>query len=379
MNRSLKITLLSLSILLTGVGIYFLYPKKASIPSRAAAGTLPPPLVTVAKLTKANLRDTEIFTGRIEPIQWTEIRPRVMGHLTQIHFKAGQLVNQGDQLFQIDPRWYQAAVDAAEAEIVRTEAAMRVAGFDSARSKELSEENAISREVNEGRVAAYEIAKAANLAAIAAAATARLDLEQATVRAPISGRISRAMITEGNYVSGPTSLLATIASTQEMHVYTDLDEASYLKLQLYLAGKTSQNSIIVRLDDETPSISGTIESLDNRINPASGSILLRATLPNPEGLLTPGLFARVEIPLSDEKPVILVEETAIGTDQGMKFVLVVDGANKATYRTVKLGGFHQGKRIIREGLTGDETLVVNGLQRVRPGDSVQPEFAKEQK
>ncbi len=378
MNRSRKITLISLGVLLAAAAVFFVYLKKSATTSASATGTPPPSLVTVAKLSKQNLRNTETFTGRIEPIQWTEIRPRVMGHLARIHFKAGQLVKQGDILFEIDPRWYQAAANTAEAEIARTEAAMRVAGLDSARAQELSAEKAISREVNEGRLATFEIAKAANLAAIAASTTARLDLDQVTVRAPISGRISRAMITEGNYISGPASLLATIASTQDMHVYTDLDEASYLKLQLYLVGKSDTKELLVRLNDESPAISATIESLDNRINSASGSILLRATVPNPDGLLTPGMFARVEIPLSDEKPAILVEESAIGTDQGMKFVLVVDRSNKATYRVVKLGEFHQGKRIIREGLTGDETIIINGLQRVRPGDVVQPEFAKNQ-
>jgi RND family efflux transporter MFP subunit len=343
----------------------------------AAAAAPPPPLVTVAKVTRANLTDKETFTGRIEPMQWTEIRPRVTGHIESISFQAGQLVNKGDVLFQIDPRWYQAGLDAAEAEIIRSEAAMRLAARDAARSKTLSQANAISNEENDSRVASYDIAKATNLAAIAARDTAKLDFEQATVRAPISGRVSRALFTEGNYVAGPITLLTTIASTSEMYIYTDIDEANYLRLQQHLATQKGPQKISVRLSEETEPITATIESLDNRINSASGSILLRATVPNPDGKLTPGLFARVEIPLSAEKPAILVSESAIGTDQSQKFVLVVDGSNQASYRPIKLGPSVDGKRVVRDGLSGDETIIVNGLQRVQPGATVQPEFAKE--
>ncbi len=356
-------------------GAYFFLNKKSS--TLAAPGAPPPPLVTVEKVSRVSLSDAETFTGRIEPIQWAEIRPRITGHIESISFQAGQLVNKGDVLFQIDPRWYQAALDTAEAEIIRTEAAMRFAGRDAARSKTLSESNAISKEENDSRAANYAISKAANLAAIAARDIARLDLEQATVRAPISGRISRAMLTEGNYVAGPAVLLATIASNQEMHVYTDLDELNYLRLQQHLAGQKGAQKVTVTISDEIPPLSATIESLDNRLNSASGSILLRATVPNPDGKLTPGLFARVQIPLSEEKSAILVNESAIGTDQSQKFLLVVDQENKANYRPVKLGAAVGEKRIVREGLRGDETIIVNGLQRVQPGSTVQPEFSKE--
>ncbi|NJM36662.1 MAG: efflux RND transporter periplasmic adaptor subunit [Akkermansiaceae bacterium] len=342
-----------------------------------AAASPPPPAVTVTKVTTQNLIDTETFTGRIEPAQWTEIRPRVMGHIESIAFKSGQLVNKGDILFKIDPRWYEAVLSAAKAEVIRTEAALQFATQDAARIKSLTAANAIAKEVNESRVASKEIAEAAHLAAISARNLAELDLEQATVRAPISGRISRALLTEGNFISGPGTLLTTIASS-EMHVYTDLDEPSYLRLQQYLRGKTGPQTVKIQLDDGSTPIAGAIESLDNRINSNSGSILLRATVPNLDGRLTPGLFARVEVPLSDEKPVILVAESAIGTDQSQKFVLTVNQENKVNYSPVKLGRTVEGKRVILSGLTGNETIIVAGLQRVRPGAIVAPEFAKEE-
>ena len=356
-------------------GTYALsHTDKAASPAPAAP---PAPVVTVAPVTQTKLSEVETFTGRLEASRWTEIRPRVTGHIESIAFQSGQLVKKGDALFQIDPRWHRAAVDSAEAEVSRTEAALKLAENDATRASALTKSNAISQEEADGRRSRVDIARSSHRAAVAARDTARLDLDQTTIRAPIAGRVSRALVTEGNYIAGPAVLLTTIATVSEMHVYADLDEASYLRLQKHLGTLSGPTQLRVRLgegEDSTP-LNATLESIDNRLNPTSGTILLRATLPNPDGRLTPGLFVRVEVPLSAEKPALLVEESAIGTDQSQKYVLVLDAGNKVAYRNVKLGRSVAGKRIISTGLTGAETIVVNGLQRVRSGATVRPEIA----
>lgn len=342
-----------------------------------AAPAAPAPTVTVAPVTQTRLSEVETFTGHLEASRWTEVRPRVAGHIDSVPFHSGQLVQKGDILFQIDPRWHRATLESAEAEVARTAAALQLAQNEAGRSGALLKANAMSKEDADGRSSRLDMASSAHRAAIAARDTARLDLEQTTVRAPIAGRVSRALVTEGNYVSGPGVLLTTIATVSEMYVYADVDEASYLRLQQHLGTLSQPAQLRVRLGeaDEGAPLAATLESLDNRVNPNSGTIVLRATVPNADGKLTPGLFVRVEVPLSAEKPALLVDESAIGTDQSQKYVLVVDGENKVAYRSVKLGRAVEGKRIINTGLTGNETIVVNGLQRVRAGGTVRPEVA----
>lgn len=368
--------LVAVPVILAALGGTYALSHSDKTPEAAPAAA-PAPTVTVAAVTQTTLSDVETFTGRLEASRWTEIRPRVAGHIDSVPFQAGQLVQKGDILFQIDPRWHRAALDSAEAEVSRTEAALRLAERDAARAGELTKSNAISKEEADGRSSRVEMAVSAHHAAIAARDTARLDLEQTTVRAPIAGRVSRALVTEGNYVAGPSVLLTTIATVSEMHVYADLDEASYLRLQQHLSTLSKPEKLRVRLgeDNDAAPLAATLESIDNRLNPTSGSILLRATVPNPDGKLTPGLFVRVEVPLSSDKPTLLVDESAIGTDQSQKYVMVVDSGNKVAYRSVKLGRSVSGKRIVSTGLTGGETIVVNGLQRVRSGVTVRPEIA----
>ena len=224
------------------------------------------------------------------------------------------------------------------------------------------------------------------LAAKAARDAAKLDLEYTTIRSPINGRISREFLTVGNLVSGTSgnaTLLATVVSIDPIHVYADVDENSLLKFNaLARTGKLASNGdgqVPVELqlsDDNGFSHKGRIESFDNKLDPQTGSIVLRSVFPNPEGRIVPGLFARIRIPVSDKHPAVLIEETAVGTDQAQKFVLTVTSSNTAAYRPVKLGPLVDGKRLVREGLEPGEQIVQNIIMaRVRPGMSIQPQQA----
>jgi RND family efflux transporter MFP subunit len=277
-------------------------------------------------------------------------------------------VNKGDLLFTIDPRWYQAQFDLASA---RAEVAAR----EAARAEKLLAAAAISGEEVESRRAAAAEARAA-------LETAKLDLEHTEVRAPIAGRISRAFVTPGNLVAGSpgnATLLTTLVSIGDAYVYADLDEATLLKFNRLarenrLVTRNGRIPVELQLSDENGyPRQGYIESTDNRVNPATGSLALRLVFPNDDNALLPGLFARVRIPVSEPQSALLISERAIGTDQSQKFVLTVNQDNTAAYRTVKLGSVVDGKRVVREGLQPGETIIVNGLQRVRPGMTVAPE------
>ncbi|HEV2691364.1 MAG TPA: efflux RND transporter periplasmic adaptor subunit [Verrucomicrobiae bacterium] len=329
----------------------------------------PPPSVTVAAAQQKQIVEWSEFTGRTEPVESVDIRPRVSGYIQEVRFKSGQLVTKGDVLFIIDPRFNQAAYD-------QREAVYEQAKSENDRTENLLKNNAISKEEAGARQARY-------LAAKADLESAKLDLEYTEVRAPISGRVSRALLTEGNYVSGiagAASLLTTLVSVDPVYVYATIDEDSYLKYNnLVHAQKLDADSdghvpVQLQLADETEfSHQGYIESFDNRLDPNTGSILVRAVFTNENDRLVPGLFAHIRIPLSERHDVVLVDERAIGTDQAQKFVLTVTATNTVAYRQVELGPLADGKRIVRSGLSAGEKIVVNGLQRVRPGMPVTPE------
>jgi RND family efflux transporter MFP subunit len=345
----------------------------------------PPPAVTVAPVEQKQIVEWDEFTGRIEPVETVEVRPRVSGYIQEIKFQSGQLVKKGDVLVRIDPRWHQADFDRRQAELEQAKVRLENAKREAERAGQLLANKAISTEESDTRQARSQEAKAGLQAAEAALAYARLDLEYTEVRAAINGRVSRALLTEGNYVSGiagAASLLTTIVSVDPVYVYADIDENSLLKFnQLERSKKLETNGdgkipVALQLADEQEfPHQGHIESFDNRLMPETGSILLRAVFPNPEGRIVPGLFARIRLPLSEKHPALLVEERAIGTDQAQKFVLRLTPTNTVEYRRVTLGPLLEGKRIVRSGLEGDEKIVVNGLARVRPGMPVMPQDA----
>jgi multidrug efflux system membrane fusion protein len=347
------------------------------------AAAPPPPAVTVATSESREVTDDLTVTARIDAVNSVELRPRVSGHITEVRFVAGQLVHQGDVLFVIDRRWYKADDDRTRAEVARATATLGNAQRISHRADELLRNHTISQEEADGRRSELDEAAAALKSAEAAHDVAELNYAQSEVRAPITGRIGRALLTEGNYASGLdgyNTLLATIVSVDPVYVYATLDEAAYLRLthfqasgQLPLDDRGKLAIQMELMDEEGFPRSGWIESFDNRINADTASLLVRAVFPNSDGRLTPGLFARVRIPLTPKHPALLISEAAVGTDQGQKFVLLVDKEDMTQYRKVTLGAAIDGKRIVTSGITPEDKIIIDGMVRVRPGMKVTPQ------
>ena len=338
--------------------------------SRGAAQQAPPPppSVTVAPVEQKEIVEWANFTGHTEPVDSVEIRPRVSGYIQEVRFQSGQIVKKGDVLFVIDPRWNQAIYDQRKAEYEQAQG-------EADRTTKLLANNAISAEEADARKFRAASAKAA-------LDSASLDLEYTQVKSPIDGRVSRALLTEGNYVSGnadSATLLTTVVSIDPIYVYADVDEATLLKFNELVASKklgaTDDGKIPVDLqlaDESDFPHKGHIESFNNQLDASTGSILMRAVFDNSDGRIVPGLFARVRIPLSEKHEAILVDERAIGTDQAQKFVLTLSPTNTVQYQAVQIGPVIDGKAIVRTGLAGGEKIVVNGMARVRPGMPVTP-------
>jgi RND family efflux transporter MFP subunit len=374
MSASARLLLLS-----TTLAAYAATPAAALATTDA---TPPPPKVTVAVVEERLVTEYEELIGRVDATETVELRARVSGHLESVRFQAGQEVAQGDILFTIDPRWHRAQFNLARAQADQARARADVADREAKRASDLLASAAISSEEADARRSRALEARAAVASAEATLATAQLDLEHTEVRAPIAGRVSRALITPGNMVSGTTgnaTVLTTIVSTGAAFVYADLDEATLLKFNRLtrehrLVSEAGRIPVELQLADESGyPRRGYIESADNRLNAATGSLVLRLVFPNSDGALLPGLFARVRVPISAPQRTLLISDRAVGTDQSQKFVLALAQNNTVAYRTVKLGGAVDGKRIVRSGLQAGDQIVVNGLQRIRPGMTVQPE------
>jgi membrane fusion protein, multidrug efflux system len=382
-RRRHLITVAVATLAVVGLATYTVSLARADDDPLAPAAP-PAPRVTVAPVEQRLLTEYEELIGRVDALETVEVRARVSGHLESVNFQSGQLVNGGDVLFRIDPRWYRAQADLAAAEVERSRARAEVADREAARAEDLFRERAISFEEADARRSRRAEAHASLLAAQAALASARLDLEHTEVRAPISGRISRAFVTAGNLVSGNAgnaTQLTRIVSVGAAYVYADADEQTVLKFnRLLAAGRIAMENgripVELQLGDETDfRRRGFLESADNRLDPATGSLTLRMEFENARGDLVPGLFARVRIPISAPQPTLLVSERAIGTDQSQKYVLALAPDNTVAYRTVKVGPSVDGLRIVRDGLQAGDRIIVNGVQRVRPGMTVDPEFA----
>ncbi len=340
-------------------------------------GVPPAPEVSVASMVAKPVRAWDDFTGRVSAVETVELRPRVGGYVQRVAYEEGEAVRKGDLLFAIDPRPYRAALDRALAELERARSEAKLARAQDTRAKALVEARAISREEFETRNAATAQGNATVRAAEAAVAAARLDLQFTEVRSPIDGRAGRALVTVGNLAQADATLLTTVVSQDPVHVYFETDEQTWLRYaQLARAGAraASDNPVRVGLAGESGHPhAGTVDFVDNRVDPATGTIRARAVLRNPDGLFTPGLFARVQLEGSGQFDALLVDDKAVLTDQDRKYVYVLGEDNTAQRRDVVLGRAIDGLRVVESGLSPGDTVIVSGLQKVfMPGMPVAP-------
>ena len=328
----------------------------------------PPPDVTVASVLSRSVRTWDEFNGRVRAIQTVELRPRVSGYINRIAYKEGSEVKPGDLLFVIDPRPYRDALHRAQAELERARSAANLAQSKTEHAHALFAKQAISREEFNGRKNDLNQTAAEIRAAKAAVATAKLNLDFTEVRAPIAGRVSRAYLTAGNLARADQSMLTTLVSQDPMYVYFDCDEHSFLRYKKFALKNDHENTIYsVRVglaDEEGFPHHGTVDFFDNQLNPATGTIRVRAVVPNPDRLLTPGLHARVQLQGSDELPVLLIDAKAILTDQDRKYVYVLGEGDKAFRRDITLGRQINGLRIVQSGLDTTDKVVVIGAQKI---------------
>jgi len=337
-----------------------------------AAEAPPAPEVDVAAVVNRTITDWQSYSGRMAAVEKVEIRPQVSGTIVSVNFRDGALVNKGDTLFVIDPRPYQAAVDQAAAQLAAAQARTGYAQSDWERAQRLIGDNAIAKRDYDEKQNASREANANLKAAQAALEAAQINLGYTRIVAPVSGRVSRAEITVGNVVSAGASAapLTTLVSVSPIYAEFDADEQTYLD---YISRMKDGSKVPVELGlaNETGySRTGTIESVDNRLDTSSGTIRVRARFDNADGALVPGLYARIKVGGSAPHAALLVDDAAVGTDQDKKFVFVVDGSGKIAYRNVQTGGQQGNLRVILDGLKAGDHVVVNGTQRVRPGEAV---------
>ncbi|WP_414828219.1 efflux RND transporter periplasmic adaptor subunit [Alteromonas sp. H39] len=331
--------------------------------------------VDVAEVIAQPLTEWDSFTGRLEAPEHVELRPRVSGYIEFVAFEEGEWVDQGDTLFLIDNRAFKAEVDRLSAQLKQAKSQLKLAEHDHERVSRLRESQSVSEEILDNRRSAAEQASA-NVAAIEAALDlAKLNRGFARVEAPISGRVSRANITEGNYVTAGQTVLTRIVSTQPLYAYFDIDEQTYLNYADSRQGGAAVDAKPVamrRANDEDYRFWGNINFVDNQVNANTGTIRVRAVFDNSDETLLPGMFAHLKLAGQTREAGILISEKAIGTDLNNKYVLVVNQDNVAEYRPVKLGDKMGTLRLIESGLNPSDTIVVDGLQRIRPGVNVAP-------
>jgi RND family efflux transporter MFP subunit len=350
--------------------------------------SLPPPAVSVAPPLEREVIDYGEYTGRITAVEEVDVRARVRGYLVKVNFTEGAEVKQGEVLFEIDPRPFQADLDAAKGQVAQWEAKLARAEADVTRYERLLPKGAASQKDLDAAIADRGEARAAIQSARAAVDRAALDLEFAKVTAAISGRVGRANMTKGNLVNASgaeTTLLTTIVSMNPIYVYFDVDERALLQYQQTRREQTNGSDGPRNIKDAKIPVylglaneagfpyEGVIDFANNRIDPQTGTVRLRGVFANANRILTPGLFARVRIPIGDKYQAVLVPERAIGTDQGQKYVLIVNDKNVVEYRAVKLGRLFDTLRAIQDGVKPGELVIVNGIQRARPGLTVTPQ------
>jgi multidrug efflux system membrane fusion protein len=353
-----------------------------------AALVLPPPVVTTTAAVQQEVQNWDDYTGRLAAVGTVEIRPRVSGYITEVKFSDGDLVQKGQILFVIDPRPYQAVVDKAQGEFDTAEAAQKLAEFDLARAKQLRDRGVTSAGEYDQSAAAYQKASGTLLSAKSALESAKLDREFCSITAPIEGRASLANVTIGNLVAADAgNPLTTIITTNPIYAYADVDERSLLRyVRFYLSKQAGPQDVdevkapieLALQDENNFPHRGYIDFIDNRVDPATGTIRLRGVFDSEKGLLGPGLFIRVRIPAGMPYDAVLVPPRSVGSDQGEKFVVVIGKDDVASFRPVKLGTVSGGLQVISTGVSPGEMVVVDGLLKVRPGEKVTPKPAEKQ-
>lgn len=340
----------------------------------AAPSSPPPPEVDVAQIVAQPVVLSESFTGRVEAAETVELRPRVSGYIQEAAFEEGELVEQGALLFLIDQRPYQARVGAAQADLAQARSQLAQAGSEAERARVLLGRQAISQEVHDQRQSTLNNARAMVDAAQAALESAELDLEYTRITAPVSGRVGRAMVTLGNLANADQSLLTTLVSIDPVHVYFEADEQAAFASQTLLTSD-APNSLTIELGgDPQRQYKGTLDFIDNRLNPNTGTLQFRAVLANPDGRIRPGEFARVDMPVARLEQAVLVDRKAVLTNQDRRYVYVVDENNLAERRQVTTGRQVAERTVITEGLNAGDRVIVNGVQKVFfPGMEVSPQ------
>lgn len=334
-----------------------------------AQAAMPPPEVTVAQVLVRPVNDANEFTGRLQAVDTIQLRPRVSGYVDSVHFTEGAAVKKGQLLFRIDPRPYQAEVDRLQANLSQARAELSLAEANAARGQKLLEQHAISREEGDRLSTAAQSAKAQLASTGAALDAAKLNLGFTEVRAPIDGRVSNALVTPGNLVTS-NDVLTSVVSVNPVYAYFDVDEHSYLKLEQLRRERGVAPKVAMALSNEQGfPHAGRIDFVDNQLRAGSGTIRLRAVFDNADGSYTPGLYVRVQLRSDSQRPRALIDDRAVASDLGNKYVLVLKD-RKVEYRRVVTGPLLDGLRVVEEGLNKDDVVVVNGLQHVRPGAEV---------
>ncbi|MBN46043.1 MULTISPECIES: efflux RND transporter periplasmic adaptor subunit [unclassified Methylophaga] len=336
------------------------------------------PRVQVIQPEIRALTEWKEFTGRFEAVEMVELRARVTGYLDKVHFQDGQMVEKGDLLFEIDPRPYEAAVARAEAELARMDSQLKLADLDTKRGERLLTQSAISQEEVDTRRARFQEANANVASAAAALKTAKLDLQYAKITAPVSGRISNRRVDVGNLVgSGDAGqALTTIVSLDPLHFVFDVSETEYLELirlpegQEQLANGRTMPTQLKLIDEKEWTREGRIDFVDNRLDENTGTLRMRVVVDNADGVLRPGLFARLRLPTSQNDEAMLIPDKAIVTDQAAKVVMIVNDEGKVVPKPVELGTLQGDMRVIRSGLSQSDRIIVEGLLRARPGTEV---------
>lgn len=386
-TKSLRSRLLGTGLALSltvGVGGAFL----VSWPSQVARATDPAPAavpqgtpVSVAVVQPRDAMAWEEFSGRLEAVERVDVRSRVDGAVETVHFREGALVKAGDLLVTIDQDPYKAELERAEAQAAAAEARVSLTKNELERGQRLVDARVVSVQDLDNRTNNFKEAQANLRAAQAAVQTAKLNLGYTEVRAPVAGRVGRLEITVGNLVaSGPSApVLTNLVSVDPIYVSFDADEEAVTRALSSLGEAAGSTDAFARIPVEIitatsgKAVRGQLQLVDNQVNASTGTFRLRAVFDNPDGRLIPGQFARVKMGRAKSEPALVINERAIGTDQDKKFVFVVDGEGKAAYREVKLGPPAEGLRVVASGLKPGERIVVNGLQRVRPGVLLAPE------